>query len=139
MRYKGISEIRVYRVDREGWCVRQRVVVLVFKFRCVRYRQVSLSNKDLRNGLAAVGAEDTTHVDPYWHRLITQLAWFELRLFNCCDGGFIEGFTMGVQELNVCRDAVGVNYHGQYGHALNCFRGYARRVWNINGTQQPGR
>jgi hypothetical protein len=85
------------------------------------------------------GAEDNTHVNPYWHRFITQLAWFKLRLFNCCDGGFIEGFTMGVQKLNVCRDAVGVNYHGQYGHALNYFRGYARRVWNINGTQQPGR
>jgi hypothetical protein len=80
---------------------------------------VSLGNKDLRNGLAAVGAEDNAHVDPYWHRFISQLARVKLRLFYCRDGGFIEDFAVGVQELNVCRDTVGVNHHGQYGHALN--------------------
>src|ERR1035441_4562235 len=46
MRYIRIYKIRVNRVDGEGRSVRQRVVMLVFEFRCIRHGQVSLGDED---------------------------------------------------------------------------------------------
>ncbi len=71
--------------------------------------------------------------------MISKLARLKFRLHYCSNGGLIEGCAVSVQELNVCRDAVVVNHHGQDGHALNFFSGHAFRVWHIYGAQQPGR
>lgn len=42
----------------DGCCVREMVVMLVFKSRFIRQRKISLGNNILRNGLTAVGVED---------------------------------------------------------------------------------
>ena len=73
MSYKWIGEISVNRVDGDGLCVGQRVVMLVQKLRFIRQRQISLGDENFGNGLAAVGAEDDSNIDPYGDRLVTNL------------------------------------------------------------------
>jgi hypothetical protein len=57
-------------------------------------------------------------------------------MFYGCDDSLIECLAVLVENLNMRRDAVGVNHHGEHSHALNVSEGNALRGWHINGAKQ---
>jgi hypothetical protein len=59
-------------------------------------------------------------------------------VFNRRDGGTIKCVAVRMQNLNVCRNAVGANHHGHHGHALYIFIGYVPRIRRDYGANQFG-